>query len=62
MKIEGVIYTDDGNKICNFTSSTRDNWKGCVNLENNIKFENDYLQELEIIKIAQLYKSICEMI
>lgn len=61
-----MIYNDRGKKICEFTSVTKDAWANCrkdlLVPQNKIKFEEYSLQEFDIMKIAQLYKTICEMI
>lgn len=66
MKIKGVIYTDSGNKICDFTSATKYGLGNCrkeiLVSQNKIKFTDCSLNELDVEKIVQIYKTLCEMI
>lgn len=63
MKFIGKIYNNAGNKICEFTCKSRDVvYRDEIVPENKITFENYQLHEFDIVKIAQLFKAICEMI
>lgn len=63
MKFIGKIYDDRGNKICEFTAKSRDMvYKNEIVIDNRITFENYQIHEFDIVKIAQLFKAICEMI
>ena len=66
MKIEGIIYNDHGDKVCDFTSVSKDAWANCrrevLVPKNKIKFTDCSLHEFDVAKIAQIYKTLCEMI
>ena len=61
MKIVGKIYNDNGIKLCEFTALSKKLPDELV-FHNRISFEKNYLHEFDIVKIAQIYKVICEVI
>ena len=63
MKFIGKIYSNNGVKLCEFTCKSRDvvNRDEIV-IDNKISFENSNIQEFDILKIAQIFKAMCEMI
>lgn len=61
-----MVYDDKNNKICEFNARTKQIVPPFevppLVPENTVMFECYHIQELDIMKIIQLYKTICEMI
>ena len=63
MKFVGKIYSNTGVKLCEFTCKSRDVvHRDEIVIDNKISFEDSYIHEFDIVKIAQIFKTMCEMI